>query len=365
MNQRIATVVGAVEHIDQKYETEAQKLLDSLTKPQGSLGRLEDLAKRLYAIQKGGAVNPKRPARRMLQVDPARIHTIAGDHGVVDTGVSLFPKEVTRQMMANFVAGGAGVNVLSRVAGAELIAVDAGSCGGAYPESAQLVQKKVAPGTKNFVEGPAMEIEQCEKALELGMDLADKAAAEGIRSIGMGEMGIGNTTPATALYCAYFGLAPLEVAGPGTGLPPEGVRHKAEVVGTGLELHAGTIAGGDPLEILAALGGYEIAALAGMAIGAARNRMALLVDGFIATSAYATAWKMCPAVADYAFFAHVSAEPGHAKALETMGARPLLDLGMRLGEGTGAAMSLLILRSAAAIFNEMATFEEAGVSEGS
>ena len=265
-------------------------------------------------------------------------------------------------MVMNFTSWGAGVNALCRTAGAELLAVDAGSCGPEYPKSPSLLQRKIAPGTNNFLEQPAMSREQCATAVELGLELADKAARDGIRSVGLGEMGIGNTTPAAALYCALFGLTPEQAAGPGTGLPPEGVQRKAKVIGQALERHAEVIASGDGMAILAALGGYEIAALAGLSLGAARHKLILLVDGFIASSAYAAAWKICPHVADYAFFAHKSAEQGHQAALRAMNADPILDLGLRLGEGTGAAMSLMILRSAAAIFNEMATFAEAGVS---
>jgi len=363
MHEALQRALEAVTPVNTSLEAEAQAHLDSLTKPPGSLGRLEELARRIYALQDGGARHPHKD-RPFLQVDPARICTIAGDHGVVDQGVSLFPREVTRQMVMNFVAGGAAVNVLSKVAGAELVAVDAGSCGEGYPESPGLVQRKIAPGSEDFTKAPAMSAAQCGQALALGLELAEKAAADGMRTLGMGEMGIGNTTPATALYCALFGLEPLAVAGPGAGLPPEGVRRKAEVVARGLERHRETVASGDPLEILACLGGYEIAALVGLAVGAARHRLLLLVDGFISTAAYAVAWKLCPPVAHCAVFAHVSAEPGHRAALEAMGARPLLDLDMRLGEGTGGALSLMLARSAAAIYNDMATFAEAGVSSG-
>lgn len=361
MSDILREALVAVQSVDRSLEAEAQAHLDSLTKPPGSLGRLEELARRIYVLQGGGRKHPEKQ-RSLLQVDPARIFTVAGDHGVVAQGISLFPQEVTRQMVGNFVAGGAAVNVLCRTAGAELLAVDAGSCGGAYTESPMLLQRKIAPGSQDFLQGPAMTRGQCEQALELGLELADNAAAEGLRTVGMGEMGIGNTTPATALYCALFGLKPMEVAGPGTGLPPQGVQRKADVVGQALQRHKAVVESGEPLDILACLGGYEIAVLAGLAIGAAKHKLLLLVDGFISGAGYAVAWKLCPGVADCAVFAHVSAEPGHSKALQAMGARPLLDLGMRLGEGTGGALALMLVRSAAAIFNEMATFAEAGVS---
>jgi nicotinate-nucleotide--dimethylbenzimidazole phosphoribosyltransferase len=363
MSTRIHDAVNAVRPVRRELEAEARAHLENLTKPRGSLGRLEDLAARIYCIQRGGVPDQNRN-RRLLSVDPARIHTIAGDHGVVAAGVSLFPQEVTRQMVLNFCAGGAAINVLCRTAGAQLLAVDAGSRGPEYPETSGLVQRKIAPGTENVLEAPAMNTEQCAAAVELGLDLAEAAAKDGVRCVGLGEMGIGNTTPAAALYCALFGLTPEQVAGPGTGLPPEGVRRKAEIIDQALRYHAPVVASGDGLAILAALGGYEIAALAGLSIGAARHGLLLLVDGFIASAAYAVAWRLCPAVADHAFFAHASAEPGHQAALRAMGADPLLDLGMRLGEGTGAALALPLLRAAVNVFNEMATFSEAGVSDG-
>lgn len=363
MHPSLLSAINAVEPVSPALETEAQRHLDSLTKPPGSLGRLEELARRVYAIQQGGQAHPQRP-RRVLSVDPARFYTMAGDHGVVQAGVSLFPQEVTRQMVLNFAAGGAAVNVLCRTVGAELLAVDAGTRGGGYPPSPTLLQRKVAPGTHNFLDGPAMPLEQCHEALLLGLELADTAAAEGIKTLGMGEMGIGNTTPATALYCALFDLDPESVAGPGTGLPPQGVRHKAEVVRAALDTHRDAVASGDALSILTTLGGLEIAALAGLALGAAKNRQILLVDGFISGAAYGVAWKLCPHVADYAVFAHASAEPGHDTTLEAMGARALLHLDMRLGEGTGSALALPLLRAAVNVFNEMATFAEAGVSSG-
>ncbi len=344
--------LAAIRPLDPAAEDAARAHLDDLTKPRGSLGVLEDVAARLAMI-----AGDKAPA-----VDPARIFTIAGDHGVVAEGVSLFPQEVTRQMVANFLAGGAGINVLARTAGVGVTVVDAGSAGGPYPEHPDLVQCKVAEGTANLALGPAMSEEQCAQALVNGIALADRAAAEGCRAVGTGDMGIGNTTPSTALYCAYFGLDPEEMTGPGTGLGAEAVRAKCAVIRRGLTANAEAVASGDGLRILAALGGFEIATLAGLCLGAAKNRLALAVDGFISTAAFAAAWRICPAVMDYAFFSHASAEPGHKRAVAAMGARPLLDLGLRLGEGTGAALALFLMRSAAAVYNEMATFSQAGVS---
>ena len=348
---------SAIDHIrplDPSYFDLAQAHLDSQTKPRGSLGTLEGIACRLVALAGGGAP----------RVDPARVCTCAGDHGVAAQGVSLFPQEVTRQMVENFVGNGAAINVLSRTAGVDLKVVDAGCLGGPFAEHPSLVQCKVAPGTRDFTAGPAMTREQCLEALENGVRLARTARDEGFRTLCTGEMGIANTTPATALFCAYLGLDPEAITGPGTGLNAEGVRHKARVIERALALHAPVVATGDPIGILACLGGYEIATLAGMLLGGASLGMALVVDGFISTSAFAAARAICPTVAEYAFFAHASAEPGFAAVVEALGVRPLLNLGMRLGEGTGAAMAVFILRCAANIYNEMATFESAGVHSG-
>ncbi|WP_243438416.1 nicotinate-nucleotide--dimethylbenzimidazole phosphoribosyltransferase [Fundidesulfovibrio soli] len=345
-------LLARIAPVDASLAAKAQAHLDNLTKPQGSLGRLEEMARRLYMIQGGQA--PK--------ADPAMIFTCAGDHGVAAEGVSLFPQEVTRQMVLNFVGGGAGINVLARQAGAELRVVDAGCAGGEFPKHPMLVQAKVMQGTANMAQGPAMTTEQCLQALMLGASLADTAASDGFRVLGTGDMGIANTTPSTALYCAYLGMAPVAVTGPGTGLSADGVARKAQVIERSMQVNAKALASGDPVEILAALGGCEIACLAGLILGAAANRMAVLVDGFISSAAFVAAWKISPAVLDYCFFSHASAEPGHQKIMRLVGASPLLDLGLRLGEGTGAALALTVLRAGAAIYNEMATFAQAGVS---
>ena len=353
MNEQLSAAIGAIRPVDRSLADAGQAHIDNLTKPKGSLGRLEELALQLYLIQGGAPV-----------ADPMRIYTIAGDHGVVAEGVSLFPQEVTRQMILNFLTGGAGINVLAGTAGSQLYVVDAGACGGTFDEHPLLIQAKVAPGTANLAQGPAMTREQCEQALLLGISLADRAAEEGVRVLGTGDMGIGNTTPSTALYCAYLGLEPVEITGPGTGLDKKGVASKAEVVARGLSANRAAVESGDPVDVLAALGGLEIAALAGLILGGAKNRQLVSVDGFISTAAYTAAWKICPAVADYCVLSHASAEQGHKKAVAALGLSPLLDLGFRLGEGTGAACAMYLVRSAADMFNKMATFADAGVSEG-
>jgi len=353
MEKEFAAVTSGVSRVDQSLAAEGQAHLDSLTKPQGSLGRLEELALQMFLVQ----------GKRPLEVDPMRIYTVAGDHGVNKEGVSIFPQEVTRQMVLNFLNNGAGINVLAETVGSELFVVDAGSCGGPYDEHPNLIQEKIAPGTANLAVGPAMTREQCLKTLMLGVSLADRAHAEGVKVLGTGDMGISNTTPSTALYCAYLGLAPEFMTGPGTGLDKDGVASKAGVIHKGLASNATAVESGDPIEILAALGGLEIATLAGLVIGGARNRQMVCVDGFISTAAYLAAWKICPAVKEYCIISHASAEPGHAKAVEAMELTPYLHLGFRLGEGTGAACAMFLVRSAANVFNTMATFADAGVSE--
>lgn len=350
----LQSTIARIRPLDRAHFATAQAHLDSQTKPKGSLGVLERVACRLVAMNDGGA--PK--------VDPARIYTCAGDHGVAAQDVSLFPQEVTRQMVANFVMNGAAINVLTRTAGVDLKVVDAGCLGGKFPDHPALVQCKVAPGTKDLSTEAAMSREECVRALENGIRLAQTAHADGITTLGTGEMGIANTTPATALFCAYLDLSPAGITGPGTGLGTDGVRHKIAVIEKALVLHKETIAKADPVDILAALGGFEIATLAGMLLGGASLGMPLVVDGFISSSAFVAARAICPVVAEYAFFSHASAEPGFAAVMDRLGSTPLLHLDLRLGEGTGAAMAVFILRSAANLYNEMATFSSAGVHGG-
>lgn len=349
----LSTIVKDIQPLDPEHFKRAQTHLDSHAKPQGSLGLLEQIACRLAAIQQG-----------QPQVDPARIYTCAGDHGVAAQGVSLFPQEVTRQMVENFMQGGAAINVLTRTANVDLKVVDAGCLGGKFPEHPSLIQQKTAPGTADFTLGPAMTREECLQALKSGVNLARQAHAEGITTLGTGEMGIANTTPATALFCAYLNLSPAAITGPGTGLSAQGVAHKVGVIEKGLQVHAKTLESADPVNILAALGGFEIATLAGMILGGASLRMPLVIDGFISTSAFVAARAICSLVSEYAFFAHASAEPGFQAVMNALGASPLLNLNMRLGEGTGVAMAIFILRCAVNIYKDMATFSAAGVNSG-
>ncbi len=326
--------------------------LNDLTKPPGSLGRVEDLALTLWRIQ----------GQRPLKADPARIYTVAGDHGVAAQGVSPYPQEVTRQMVLNFLAGGAGINVFCATAGIDQQVVDAGCLGETFPPHPKLISRRIKNGTDDFTQGPAMSREDCLRSLLLGAELAENAAAEGLVCLGTGEMGIANTTPATALYCAFLGFAPQDIVGPGAGLAPERLAHKSAVIAAGLARHSAVVNANDPVAILAALGGLEIAVLCGLILGAAKNSLPIVIDGFISTAAAAAALAMAPKARDYCIFSHGSAEPGHKLVLEALKASPLLDLGLRLGEGTGAALAIFLLRCAANMFNDMATFSAAGVS---
>lgn len=320
-----------------------------LTKPRGALGRLESLAIQLAGLQGTPIPTP----------DPVRICLFAADHGVAVEGVSAFPQSVTVQMVRNIASGGAAISVLARSLGATLEVIDCGSLQDLGPVPG-VRSERVGPGTGNIARGPAMTRGQLAQALQVGRAAAERAAHGGARLLIGGEMGIGNTTPAAALGCALLGLPAADLVGPGTGLDGAGVRHKAQVVDRALARHA---AGEQaPLVLLERLGGFEIAALAGCYLGAAQQGIAVLVDGYIATAAALCAERINPGLRDWLLFSHGSAEPGHRRLLDALSATPLLDLGMRLGEGSGAATAVPLLRLACDLHARMATFAEAGVS---
>lgn len=328
-------------------EAEARQAL--LTKPPGSLGRLESLAIRLAALQ-----GTERP-------DVARVHisVFAGDHGIATEGVSAFPQTVTGEMVRNFARGGAAISVLARELGATLEIVNLGTVNG--PDRLRGVTNyQLGPGTANFAVEAAMSEYQLARALHAGRDAVERAKPGGMQLFIGGDMGIGNTTAATALACALLDIAPEDLAGPGTGLDANGVRRKIAVLQRALALHRGHIT--SPLEALRRVGGFEIAALTGSYVACAQMGLPALVDGYIASTAALVAAKMCPGVEHWMLFSHVSAEPGHRAILQALGATPLLDLGMRLGEGSGAAAAVPLLRMACALHNRMATFAEARVS---
>jgi nicotinate-nucleotide--dimethylbenzimidazole phosphoribosyltransferase len=328
---------------------QARRRQDSLTKPPGALGELESIAVRLAALQ--GQSRPR--------LDRVQISIYAADHGVAEENVSAFPQAVTAEMIRNFARGGAAISVLARSLGATLEVVNLGTvvdCG----ELTGVRSHLLGPGTANFTHQAAMTEEQCAAAMNTGADSLRSARSRNMDLFIGGEMGIGNTTAAAALACALLGTEPELMVGPGTGLDASGVRHKARVVERGLTLHAPYL--NDPVAALRLLGGFEVAALTGAFLTSAQIGVPALIDGFIASVAALVAERICPAASHWWLFAHRSSEPGHAHVLSALKAKPLLDLGMRLGEGSGAAIAVPILRLACELHNGMASFDEAGVS---
>lgn len=343
--------LAAIRPVDEELLAAAQRRLDSAAKPQGSLGRLEEFARRMAAIT--GTLQPDTASKV--------IYTFAGDHGIVDEGVSAFPKEVTPQMVFNFLAGGAGVNVLSRHVGATVRVVDVG-VDYDFAGLEGLIHRKVARGTCNFAKGPAMTREDAVAAMEVGISLAREAKEEGVAMLGTGEMGIGNTTPSSAIIAAFSGRSVREVTSRGTGITDETLEHKITVIEEGLRVNRPDP--NDALDVLAKVGGLEIAGIAGLVLGGAACRLPVVVDGFISTAGALVAAELCPAVKGYLFAAHHSVETGHRFMLERLGLEPILDLRFRLGEGTGAALAMSLVEAGVKIMTEMATFDEAGVTEG-
>lgn len=350
-------LVTSVKPLNRETEQVALARQAQLTKPPGALGQLEALAVRLAALQ-----GVERPS-----VDRVAIAVFAADHGIADENVSAFPQVVTGEMVKNFARGGAAISVLAKTLGAQLEVVNLGTVNdpGEMPD---VVRNIIAPATANFAQGAAMSEAQLAQALQAGRDSVLRARQAGAQLYIGGEMGIANTTSAAALACALLGATPVQLAGPGTGLDHNGVAHKAAVIERALKLHGLISAefakwvGDKVLEVLRRVGGFEIAALTGAYLAAAQNGMPVLVDGFISSVAALLAVRFDPDVSDWLLFAHTSAEPGHQRVLAALDAQPLLNLGMRLGEGSGAAMALPLLRLACALHNGMATFAEAAVS---
>jgi nicotinate-nucleotide--dimethylbenzimidazole phosphoribosyltransferase len=333
---------------DAAVESAARQRQAQLTKPPGSLGRLEELGITLAAMQ--GTQRPR--------VDRLWITVFAGDHGVAAEGVSAFPQVVTAEMVRNFARGGAAISVLAKEWNARLDVVNVGTVQ-PLEDLPSVLDARVGPGTANFVHESAMTVEQLHEALTAGHDAAERAAINGAQVFIGGEMGIGNTTSATAIICSLLELPAAQLTGPGTGLDAAGLVHKGLVIERALARHRDP----HPLITLQRLGGFEIAALAGAYLRCGQLGLPVLVDGFITTAAALAAVRLRPELAAWLFYAHCSAEPGHRQVLETLKAKPLLDLGMRLGEGSGAAVAIPILRVAAALHAGMATFAEAGVSK--
>jgi nicotinate-nucleotide--dimethylbenzimidazole phosphoribosyltransferase len=342
-------LLSSIPPLDEAAMDAARERQNQLTKPQGSLGRLEELSIRI-----AGITGQARPA-----IQHKVITVMAGDHGVVAEGVSAFPQEVTPQMVANFLHGGAAINALARHVDARVVVVDMGVAADLPPHPG-LVDKKVAYGTANMAQGPAMTREQAEQALLAGADVVQTQLQPGLDILGTGDMGIGNTTPSAAIAAALTGRDPAEIAGRGTGLDDAGVQHKIEVIRRALAVNQPDP--GDALDVLAKVGGFEIAGLAGAMLAAAANRVPVMVDGFISTAAAMIAVGLAPDVRSYLIASHHSQEQGHGVMLDWLGLTPLLDLDLRLGEGTGAALGISLAEAACKVLDEMATFAEAAVA---
>ena len=347
---QLAEVISSVNPTDPAAEQRAWERLDSLTKPPRSLGRLEEIAALVARVQ--GADRPSVARKAIL--------LMAGDHGVVAEGVSPYPQDVTWQMVANFVAQGAAINQIAQSVGADVSVHDVGVAKD-LADFPGIVHANVAHGTANMALGPAMTREECAEAVLVGVLAAREAAGSGVTLLGTGEMGIGNSTAAAALTSVFTGTPPEQVVGRGTGLDDAGVAHKAHVVRTALEVNG--VASLDALGVLAAVGGLEIAALAGVVIGAAGSGVVVVSDGYISGAATLAALALCPSARDYVMPSHLSSEPGHAVVLAHLGMKPILELDMRLGEGTGAALAMGIVDAACHMLSGMATFAEAGVAE--
>lgn len=350
MAKKLESALGDIKGLNKEAMALARARQDSLTKPPGSLGRLEDISIRLAGIQ--GTAKPKIRHKVVI--------TMAGDHGVYEENIVEWPQEVTAQMVLNFLNGGAGISVIARQVGARVVVVDMGVATDFTPHPA-LISRKIAKGTNNMAEGPAMTREQATAAVEAGIDVLEAEAAGGLDIVATGDMGICNTTPSAAICAVFTGRPAAEVTGRGTGIDDQRLQHKIKVIEEALALNKPDPE--DPLDVTAKVGGFEIAGLAGVMIGSAALGIPVVVDGFISGAAALIALELAPKIKDYLFAGHLSTEPGHRAMMAHLGLKPLLDLNMRLGEGAGAALSIAVIEAAARILSEMASFEEAGVSE--
>lgn len=345
----LQAVLKRIQPVSEEQLASIQARIDRQAKPVGSLGRLEEFVRRYVAITGREEIRGKR------------VYTFAGDHGVVAEGVSAFPQEVTPQMVYNFVDGGASINALARHAGAEVLVVDMGVAID-FADLPGLIKRKVAKGTANFTQGPAMSRAQALQSLAAGVEMATRAKADGIDLIGTGDMGIGNTTPSAAIAACFCNLLPVQVTHRGTGIDDEALARKISVIARGLELNRPDPH--DPVDVLAKVGGFEIGGIAGLVLGCAAEGVPVVIDGFISTAGALIASELHPQVRDYIFAAHQSVEIGHRHMLARIGRQPMLDLGLRLGEGTGGALAMTLIEGALRVLREVLTFSEAGVSEG-
>lgn len=341
--------IPSIPSFDSNTAEAARKRHDNLTKPSGSLGRLEELSIQLAGIY--GQANP--------HIHQKSVIVMAADHGVARTGVSAYPPEVTAQMVMNFLHGGAAINVLARQAGASVVVVDIG-VDYEFEAMPGLIRRKIARGTNNMLEQAAMSRCQAEEAIHIGIEVALEEAKNGVNLIATGDMGIGNTTPSSAITAAFTALPVSQCTGRGTGLDDKGLKNKIQTIEKSLQANQPDAS--DPLDVLSKVGGFDIAGIAGVIIGAAACRIPVLIDGFISGAAALVAAELVPAVKPYLIASHQSVEIGHTAILERLAMKPLLDLGMRLGEGTGAILAAHLIEAAVLILNEMATFDEAGVS---
>ena len=348
---QLKEVIQKIQPLDEAAMQSAQARQDTLTKPNGSLGRLEELS-----IQLAGMTANPLPA-----VDRKVVIVMAADHGVTCEGVSAYPAEVTPQMVLNFLHGGAAINVLARQADAHVVVVDMGVAVDVADASGKLLRRRVGAGTANLAQGPAMSCEQAQESLQSGIEITEAEIARGADILATGDMGIGNTTASAALACVLMNESPGKIAGRGTGVDDEGLKRKISIITRALEVNQPNAR--DALDVLAKVGGFEIGGLAGVMLAAAANRKPVVVDGFISTAAAMIAASLAPASRSYMIAAHVSQERGHRLMLEWLGLHPLLDMNMRLGEGTGAALAFHLIDASTRILCEMATFDEAGVSD--
>lgn len=340
-----------IQPVSQMWMEKARNRLDNLTKPKGSLGELEKIAARAVAVME--TENPLGKGKEVF--------VFVGDHGAVSDGVSAYPQEVTGLMVRNFLNGGAAINVLARCAGATVSVVDIGMKED-ISDAEGLIKKNIKRGTENISKGPAMTRKEAEEAINVGIEMAEKAFSNRAFMVGTGEMGIGNTTPATALLATLLPVDVVYVTDKGTGLDHEGVKRKTAFIKRALEVNKAFLE--DPISALAAVGGFEIAGICGLCLGGAARRMIVVVDGFISSAGALVAMRLNPEVTDYLFFSHQSSEKGHGAFFDRENIRPILDLGLRLGEGTGAAMAMQIIENSLSIYNEMATFQEVGIKPG-
>jgi nicotinate-nucleotide--dimethylbenzimidazole phosphoribosyltransferase len=350
MSSSLSQILKRIESPDKSMMDLARKRQDALTKPRGSLGKLEDVSVRVAGMRR----------RITSAFDDKAIIVMAADHGVVAEGVSAYPQSVTRQMVAPFLNGCAAVNVFARHIGARVIVVDMGVIGG-FDGNPLLENQSIAFGTDNMAKGPAMTRKQASDAIESGIAVIESQVEKGLDIVGTGEMGIGNTTAASAICATVSGRSAADVTGRGTGIDDSQLLHKIEVINRALEVNRPD--NNDGIDILSKVGGFEIGGLAGVILGAAANRIPVVIDGFISGAAALIAVKLCPQVRDYLIASHLSVEQGHRIMLEYMGLQPLLSLDMRLGEGTGAALGISLAEASVKVLKEMKTFDEAGVSD--